>query len=528
MIGKLPSAKYGAFNSYRQNDPHPECLEGTRIEILQQIEEWGECQNKEYIFWLSGMAGTGKSSIARSIARRFMEKGLLGASFFFSRGREDLHTAAKLFSTIAAQLAREVPGLAFHIRDAIAKYGNIGEQALCDQWRHLILQPLAKLNESLIPLSGLVPSLSPIVVIDALDECEDNSEIEEILRLLLEAKDLDMVRLRIFVTSRPEMPIRIGFSEMPRIVHHDEILHTVPRHLIERDISIFLKHHLARIRQVHFLDKDWPRDETIQSLVQKADRLFIYAATACRFLHDDQFPQKRLEEMLRDRRTAYSSVKGLDNMYSLILSKLFIEDHHEANEEMARLFRKVVGSVIILFDALSISALAKLFDISTTETKQTFKHLHSVLSIPESETSPIQMFHLSFHDFLLDNERCPDPRLWISEKAVHKDLFSCCLDLLSKNLRRDICNLKEPGAFASDVNKDIVALHLPAAVQYACRYWVAHFQAAHLGLHDDDQAHSFLQRHFLHWSEALSIMGKTSECVLALTSLQSAVKVSRF
>jgi len=140
------------------------------------------------------MAGTGKSSIARSIARRFMEAGLLGASFFFSRGREDLHTAAKLFSTIAAQLAREVPGLAFHIRDAIAKHGNIGEQALCDQWRHLILQPLAKLNDSLIPLSGLVPSLSPIVVIDALDECEDNSEIEEILRLLLEAKDLDMVR----------------------------------------------------------------------------------------------------------------------------------------------------------------------------------------------------------------------------------------------------------------------------------------------------------------------------------------------
>ena len=310
LVGKLPTARYGVFNSFRPNDPRPECLKGTRIEILAQIQEWGESENKEYIFWLSGMAGTGKSSIARSVARGFMDKGLLGASFFFSRGQEDLHTAAKLFTTIAAQLAAEIPGFRPLVCEAIVKHGNIGEQALCDQWRYLILEPLLKLNESLLPLSGLAPSLNPIVVIDALDECDDSSDIEEILRLLLEAKDLKMLRLRIFVTSRPEMPIRLGFSNMPKIVHHDEILHTVPRHLIERDITIFFRHNMAKIRQAHLLGDDWPEDAAVQSLVVKANRLFIFAATACRFLFDDQFPQKRLKEMLQISSTTHSSPRN--------------------------------------------------------------------------------------------------------------------------------------------------------------------------------------------------------------------------
>jgi len=47
------------------------------------------------------MAGTGKSTIARTVARKLDDKGRLGASFFFSKGHGDLDYAAKLFTTIA-------------------------------------------------------------------------------------------------------------------------------------------------------------------------------------------------------------------------------------------------------------------------------------------------------------------------------------------------------------------------------------------------------------------------------------------
>ena len=214
-------------------------------------------------------------------------------------------------------------------------------------------------------------------------------------------------------------------------------------------------------------------------------------------------------------------------MYFLILSKLFIEGHDEANEEMARLFKKIVGSVVILSETLSIAAIAKLLATSIAETKQTFKHLHSVLSIPDSEAAPVQMFHLSFQNFLLDSRRCRDPRLSVNKNTAHEDLFACSLELLSGYLKRDICDLKGPGTLTSEIDKDRVNTHIHAGVQYACRYWVSHLVATRTGLRDATPVHTFLQQHFLHWVEALSLMGKTHECVLALASLQSTVKVSR-
>jgi len=535
LLKGLPSAKYAAFNSYKQNDPRPECLQGTRVEILRQIQDWGEDCSGKYIFWLSSIAGTGKSTIAHTVAHRFSERGLLGASFFFSRDREDLRSAAKLFTTLAVQLAEALPGFKAHVCDAITKYGDIGEQALRDQWRRLILEPLRMLEENLPPLSSLVPS-SLVVVIDALDECEGGWDIQEILGLLIEAKDLSMVRIRVFVTSRPETPINLGFNNMSQIVHHDEILHSIPRSLIKRDISIFLRHELVTIREKHEIGGDWPDEEDIQKLIRRADRLFIYAATACRFLYNSAFPKKRLSEMLKVKSISHSSTKELDEMYKLVLRQSIARGGDEDREDLAMLFKQIVGSIIILSDTLSAASLAELLKLSSSQKEdmqEMLKHLGSVLNVPDDETYPLQLFHLSFRDFLLNKTRCQDPlldkggcidpRLWVNEEATHSDLFARCLDLMKGHLRKDMCDLQRPGVLASELEYSKVESCLPPAVQYACRYWVAHLQGAKIGLYDGDVVHKFLQKHFLYWLEALSLMRKTSEGVLAITSLESII-----
>ena len=110
------------------------------------------------------MAGTGKSTIARTVARRFQENGCLGASFFFSRGQEDRGDATKLFTTLARQLTDALPGLKRYVCDAITKDSTIGCQSLTNQWTQLILRPLLMLEESLL-LSVVL-----VFVIDALDE----------------------------------------------------------------------------------------------------------------------------------------------------------------------------------------------------------------------------------------------------------------------------------------------------------------------------------------------------------------------
>lgn len=109
-LAKLSHAVGANFDSNeRENEPY--CLPDTRVEILSQILEWSADPCHKSIFWLNGMAGTGKSTIARTVARTLTEQKRLAANFFFSRGRGDLSHAGKLLSTIAVQLAATSPTL---------------------------------------------------------------------------------------------------------------------------------------------------------------------------------------------------------------------------------------------------------------------------------------------------------------------------------------------------------------------------------------------------------------------------------
>src|SRR5271155_4641747 len=103
-LSKLPYAADAAFNS-RSREQEPQCLADTRVDLLKQLMAWADNPRDKCIFWLNGMAGTGKSTIARTVARTFYDQDRLGASFFFSRGEVDVSHSAKFVTSIAAQLA---------------------------------------------------------------------------------------------------------------------------------------------------------------------------------------------------------------------------------------------------------------------------------------------------------------------------------------------------------------------------------------------------------------------------------------
>ena len=187
------------------------------------------------------MAGTGKSTIARTVALEYDNKNCLGASFFFSRGGGDVSHCGRFFTTIAVQLADMSAALKRAICEAVARRRNIANQTLHDQWNQLIVEPLSKLEFNSIQ--------SPwILVVDALDECEGENDSRAILQLFTEARSLAGIQLRVLVTSRPETPIRLGFKTMPAMVHYDLALHDVCRTTIIHDLSIFFKDELGKIR----------------------------------------------------------------------------------------------------------------------------------------------------------------------------------------------------------------------------------------------------------------------------------------
>ena len=146
---------------------------------------------------------------------------------------------------------------------------------------------------------------------------------------------------------------------------------------------------------------------------------------------------------------------------------------------------------------------------------------------PRIQAWPVRLHHPSLRDFLLDPQRCCDPHFWVGEKRAHGAMANHCIQHMSEKLKRDVCGLNVPGAQIANVPPDRNKHCLTAELQYACQYWVQHLQRSETQLLDDEQVHVFLREHLLHWLEALSLMQKTSEGVLAITSLDSMIIVSQ-
>jgi len=208
-LSKLPFAAGAALHS-RLQEHEPQCLPNTRVDLLNQIMTWSNNLSGACIFWLNGRAGTGKSTIARTVARVVADQKQLGASFFFSRGRGDRGHAGKFITSIAAQLATTLPALKPDICRAIMQVPDIIQGGLGEQWKHLIFLPLTTLKQ----LS--LQSQIFVLIIDALDECDGYDDIRLILRLLADAKTLNTIRLRVSLLADRKPQFILAFVLSPR------------------------------------------------------------------------------------------------------------------------------------------------------------------------------------------------------------------------------------------------------------------------------------------------------------------------
>ena len=517
-LAKLPTARGASFNSHAE-EHNARCLPNTRTELLHDITEWAKSKDGKPIFWLSGMAGTGKSTIARTIAESFASHGQLGASFFFKKGEGERGNASRFFSTIAIDLVACEPGMLPGIRKALDEDPALPERALKDQFEKLILQPLLGLQQV------RSQALARVVVIDALDECEREEDIQAILQLLAQTKGIRPVSLQVLVTSRPELPIRLSFKRMPNGTYEDLVLHEVPKRIIEHDIRLFLEHELNAVQQERLLSLDWPTTDQIQALVELAVPLFIFATTVCRYIGTKGGdPEEYLNKVLKYRKSTFSQ---LDLTYLPVLDQLLTSQEEEDKETWLHAFRELVGSIVVLYSPLSVASLASLLQIPQKQVKCRLDSLHSVLNIPDSDDVPIRLLHLSFREFLVDPRKQGRNLFWVDEKGTHQKLASHCLELMSKpsGLQQDMCSLVRPGALRSEIDEETIASNLPPELQYACRYWVHHLEQSQQQLNNGDLVHLFLQKHLLHWLEAMSLIKETNKCVRLLERLQSLTNV---
>jgi hypothetical protein len=451
-------------NAGYQAGHHDQCLPGTRESVLRDLILWAKNPQDQNVFWLNGLAGTGKSTIAQSFSDAVAKEGLLGASFFCSRDYLDRRELKNIFPTLAYQLACHYPHFQNHIIPIIKNDPTVAHTSLITQLEKLLVNPL----------SGA--KISCVIVIDALDECIDNEPSSAILSVLGQfVKQLSLVKF--FITGRPEPRIRTGFR-LPLLQPITQIflLHEVNLISVNKDIQLYLTERLTRIgrqRSDLELPGPWPDDDEIEALTKKSSGLFIFAATMIRFIESGcHEPNKRLQLLLSEADgTIYEGRAGIDSLYSQILLYAF-SDIHEP-EEFADI-RQILGAIVLAFNPLSRRDLSTILGISMSLISTTLRNLHSVILIPADESEKICIFHKSFPDFLQDNKRCTDTRLYVNPETHHGEMTLSCLELV-KELKRNPCSLP-PFTMNQDMQNlpQLLENKIGGAIQYACAYWAGH------------------------------------------------------
>jgi hypothetical protein len=259
--------------------------------------------------------------------------------------------------------------------------------------------------------------------------------------------------------------------------------------------------------------------------------LFIWAATACRFIGEGKrFAAKRLDTILDNSGGAAAAPdKHLDDIYITVLRHSVSPEYtDEEKEELYSVLRQILGSIAVLLSPLPVYSLSRLLHVTKEDIDQTLEDLHSILNIPTDQSQPLRLHHPSFRDFLLNNDRCNDPIFWVDEKKAHQTLADRCIRLMSISLKKDICDIGAPGVLIIDIESSRIKRSLPPDVQYACLYWIQHLRKSGARLQDNDHVHRFFEVHLLHWLEALGWIGKTSEGIRAILTLETQIQVSLF
>ncbi|KAN0087272.1 WD40-repeat-containing domain protein [Elaphomyces granulatus] len=500
LPGNLPDAAFNVANKKHL----PLCLPNTRRDVLVQIRKWADGDGVSPIYWLKGMAGTGKSTIALTVAREYYDKDRLGASFFFSRGGGELATTRGFAATIATQLAYISPELRELISHAVTSNPGIHNLLLYDQWKKLILQPLSQLDRNTF-------SLPLVIVVDALDECDDEDDVPVLIQCLAAATTVEGIKLRVFATSRPDQPINLGFDDISREAHQDIILHDIEQSIVHQDLK-------AETFNPMITSNAWSKNRTDYLF------LFIHAATVCRFIRDGgQLADERLSLLITAGNSQFKPEKELDQMYTTVLTYSLNSKAPLDLDETTRvreLFCHIIGSIVVLFDAMSPDDLAMILTEPKEKIVAMLNCLRSVLDVPEQENRLIRLLHPSFRDFLLDPARCLNNTFSIDAKDAHGNLFSCCLQLMSCHLRRNMCNLQRPGTRARDVPKPDIDKRIPLPVQYACRYWIHHLQQSNIDPGEHHGIMDFFQTRFLFWLETLALISRLSDGVIMVRLLE--------
>ncbi|KAH7923669.1 WD40 repeat-like protein [Leucogyrophana mollusca] len=473
---------------------HPEkiCFPGTREQIIEQICDWANNDSNTRLFLLIGAAGSGKSAIAHTIARRFDAIGRLGSSYCFDRSRQYARRPENLFSTIARDLADLNPQYKRSLWQIVKDRRSLRTTtSIREQFEKFILAPTSDLA-----------SVGPVViVIDALDESGDEAARAPLLSLLANEIPKLPPHFRILVTTRHEEDIMLAFERSRHFFPHISI--DVDAKSTANDISKFVTAQLADVWSIerHRLNK-----QRCQLLVDNSGGLFQWASTACQFVkgnrENNRDPSEQLNAILHAGSPTTSS-GSLDRLYHDLLSHLF----NTRDQSCMTRFRSVMGLVLAVREPLSVSALRTLYrDPQAAEAIGSIvRPLGSLLEGAAEDLIPVHPLHVSFRDFLTDRTRSGE--FFIDINLQNRRLALASLNVMKMDLRFNIYDFKTSYVFAKEIPdlRHRIKKAVSAQLSYACRFWIDHVWSTMGDTRLVGEVEDFLYNRLLFWLEVLAL-----------------------
>jgi hypothetical protein len=461
------------------------CLASTREDILLKLQSWAEEESSGLsIFWLTGLAGTGKSTIAKSFCEWLAPRQKLLLTFFASGQDAQRRDPLDIAHTFAYELSRKIDQPAVHrqILTAVKSEPEITARELEEQVDRLISQPLAL---------ALATEPFPFFVLDALDECYKIDGVEGGSLVSHLVSQLSEYPVKIFVTSRQEDSLVQMFRKLEP--HSTIRLQDLKSSEVEADVTRYLEDRFAHLRRTRpRLPTDWPPPHDLETLVKRTGHLFVFASTVMNFIsHPRHSPQARLQQLLDRHATSAGSFAELDMIYAKVLETAvgFDESHHSVDPDLCHRVRDLLGAIVHVQKPLSIESLALLLGFpESEEVELDVKALSAVLLLtntngpdsmytdgtaaPALSAAVVQVFHPSFPDFLTDQARarcCLNGRFFVKPDECHEKLLIGCMRVMNSLPTVESCGFRDILRVDFETSGD-----MPPALSYACMGYTFH------------------------------------------------------
>ena len=500
-----------------QYDSTKGILSGTRENVMQIIMHWvARDDDTSGLFWLSGVAGCGKTAIANTFATTLEDQYALAGSFFCKYDAEQLRDPFNVLPSLAYGLAVSHKPFADFLIQALESDPEAAKGQIATQFKKLFKDPLAKMGTA----KDLAPDTPYIFVIDAVDECGNVADRTALLECLCEVTQL-VPWLKVFITSRPLPDIQQVFK---KAVTKSTAYTNCELSLVdaEQDITVYTRHHISEIVKEKELDESWPGVAAIRRLTELSKGLFIWISTVMNLLKKSFDAAAKLKSILGETNLSQSSADAaLDNLYTYIL-KGVLEDEDAENVEAIK-WTLVTAIATTRHSPVSPDALSPLMPVFYTPVmvKQILKHLQAVMTIDKENGNVIRVIHPSFMDFVVDKNRCPE-RFWVDPEFLNVSIATKCFEVMFKELKFNICGLETsylPNKQVSGLSER-VEKNISMQLRYSCLYWSDHLlESGKAKLPEELQVtlETFVQKPFiLYWIETLSLMELTYSALTIL------------